>query len=163
MSLRFSVSKKHRKSQKIYLTERLVRAFITSRPDVYCNSSLYGLPAKGISKSLRLQNSAARLVMKCKLRDHIASSPQKLSVLSHRMTFKIIKVRSHYENSAVLIVLRENQLCKTSTRHQKIPKQSGTCSIFVCGPLQLIFICVHTSRFTHGHMAVANREATFCV
>ena len=93
MSLRFSVSQKHRKSQKIYLTERLVRAFITSRPDVYCNRSLYGLPAKGISKSLRLQNFAARLVMKCKLRDHIAPSLQKLSVLSHRMTFKIIKVR----------------------------------------------------------------------
>ena len=131
MLLRFSVSKKHRKSQKIYLTERLVRAFITSRPDVYCNSSLYGLPAKGISKSLRLQNFAARLVMKCKLRDHIAPSLQKLSVLSHRMTFKIIKVWSHYENSAVLIVLRENQLCKTSTRHQKNPKQSGIVAVYV--------------------------------
>ena len=130
MSLPFSVSKKQRNSQKISLTERLVRAFITFRPD-YCNSLLYGLRAKGISKSLRLQNSAASLVMKCKLRDHIAPSLQKLSVVSHRMTFKIIQVRSHYENSAVLTVLRENQLCKTSTRHQKNPKQSGIVAVYV--------------------------------
>ena len=32
----------------------------------------------------------------------------------------------------MLIVLRENQLCKTSTRHRKNSKQSGTVAIDSC-------------------------------
>ena len=39
-------------------TERLVHAFVSSKLG-YCNSVLYGLPAKELSKLQRLQNSSA--------------------------------------------------------------------------------------------------------
>ena len=38
-------------------------------------------------------------------------------------------------NSAKLIVLLENKLCKTSIRHQKNPKQSGAVVITAVAPL----------------------------
>ena len=61
-------------SIKPYLSERtgarLVAASITSRLD-YRNSVLAGLPAEQICRLQRVQNSAARLVLKKQNRDHI--------------------------------------------------------------------------------------------
>ena len=52
-------------------TEKLVHAFITSRLD-FCNSLLLGLPDSAISKLQRVHNSAARLVTRSKIYDHIS-------------------------------------------------------------------------------------------
>ena len=48
----------------------VLHAFVTSRID-YCNGLLYGLPDCEIAKLQRGQNAAARLLMSCKMYDHI--------------------------------------------------------------------------------------------
>ena len=49
---------------------RLVAAMVISRLD-YCNSVFTGLPADQIARLQRVQNSAARLVLKKRRRDHV--------------------------------------------------------------------------------------------
>ena len=41
------------------------------------------------------------------------------------MSIYLIRIKFYNTNTAMLIVLRETQLCKTSTRHRKNSKQSG--------------------------------------
>ena len=53
-----------------------------------------------------------------------------IKTLSAKMTSKHIKFCK--QNTAMLIVLRENELCKTSTRHRKNSKQSGIVAIDSC-------------------------------
>ena len=56
-------------------TERLV--FITSKLDC-CNSLLYGLPSTEVQRLQRIQNTAARLVVKAKRTDHTSPILQRL-------------------------------------------------------------------------------------
>ena len=72
-------------------TERLVHAFISSKLD-YCNSLLYGLPSTEVQKLQRIQNIAARLVVKAKRTDHTSPILRQLHWLpvSERISFKIL-------------------------------------------------------------------------
>ena len=51
-------------------TVTLVHAFIASKLD-HMNALLYGIPKLLISKLQKIQNNAARIVSRCKTRDHI--------------------------------------------------------------------------------------------
>ena len=72
-------------------TIRLVHAFVTSRLDS-CNSLLYGLPERELTKVQRVQNAAARLVLKIRRREHITSALYQLHWLpiKQRAVFKIL-------------------------------------------------------------------------
>ena len=77
-----------------YLTqqtcEQLVHAFVTSRID-YCNSLLYGLPAKQLDKIQRVQNTAARIIFRLPKFCHITPTLFSLHWLPvrYRIDFKI--------------------------------------------------------------------------
>ena len=87
-------------------TVRLVDAFVPFKFD-YCNSVLYGLPAKQLSKLQCLQNSAARLVTKAKRRDHITPVLRQLHCLpiNQRIVFKVLLITFKITNGYALSYL----------------------------------------------------------
>ena len=72
-------------------TRTLVHAVVIGRLD-YCNSLLYGLPMKSISKPQRVQNAAARLITNTPRYGHITPVLRSLRWLPvyERVTFKIL-------------------------------------------------------------------------
>ena len=74
-------------------TETFVNTFITSRLD-YCNSLICSLPNKLLQKLQRVQNSAAKLIMLKKKRDHVTPLLKELHWLpiKYRSEFKILVI-----------------------------------------------------------------------
>ena len=72
-------------------TESLIRAFISSRLD-YCNSLFYNIPAYQLEKLQRIQNAAARLILKESKFCHITPLLKTLYWLAvkYRIHFKIL-------------------------------------------------------------------------
>ena len=69
----------------------LIHAFVTSRID-YCNSLLAGVSKLALSKLQRVQNMAARMVMRIKKCEHITPILKELHWLpvEHRIQFKVL-------------------------------------------------------------------------
>ena len=70
--------------------QKLITSFVLSRMD-YCNSLLVNLPNDTITKLQRIQNHAARLVLKKTKRDHVTPLFRKLHwlPLQARIDYKI--------------------------------------------------------------------------
>ena len=99
-------------------TLRLVHAFVTSRLDS-CNSLLYGLPDKELSKVQRVQNTAARLVSCLPRSHHVTPVLMKLHWLP-------VKMRTIYK---ILLLTFKAQIGKSPVYlselvHQYAPTRS---------------------------------------
>ena len=81
-------------------TATFVHVTVISRLD-YCNSTLSGVPANQLAPLQRVQNSAARLVLKKRKRDHITPLLKQLHwLLYFRNQYKIgIIAFRHFDNS----------------------------------------------------------------
>jgi hypothetical protein len=80
---------------------KLVSATVISRLD-YCNSTLIGLPGEQIARLQRVQNSAARLVLRKRKRDHVTPLLRELHWLpvKARCQYKIaVLAYRHFDGS----------------------------------------------------------------
>ena len=80
-----------RKYLTLDATKTIVQALVCSRLD-YCNSLYYGLPNTQIQRLQRIQNAAARIILKRKKFDHITPVLIELHwlPLKFRITFKLL-------------------------------------------------------------------------
>ena len=101
-------------------TQTLVHALIIGRID-YCNSILYGLPAKQIAKLQRLQNSAARPIFKIPRFYHISPILCTLHWLpvEFRIHFKIIIITFKAIHGQAPVYLQELIMLQTPTLTKK--------------------------------------------
>ena len=114
-------------------TARLVCAFIISRLD-YCNSVLSGLSSEQLSRLQRVQNCAARLVLRKGKRDHITPLLSQLHWLpvKYRIQYKLAVLAYHFFDetlppylSSVLSAYQPSRCLRSSyEKLLKVPKFS---------------------------------------
>ena len=97
-----------RKFLSVEATTKLVTALILSRLD-YCNALLSGLPSSSIRSLQRIQNSAARLILKKKKSDHITPLLHSLHWLpvSQRIQYKLLMLCYKSINSLAPLYLSD--------------------------------------------------------
>ena len=106
-----------------------MHAFISSRLD--CNSLLYGLPNSHLLSLQRIQNSAARLVTRCKRQEHITPILRKLYWLpvQKRIHFKILPMTYKAYNG-----LAPKYICELISHYPNIHLRSADKLLLKPGP-----------------------------
>ena len=122
-----------------FLTDSAARscalALIMSRLD-YCNSTLWGLPAIQLNRLQKLQNSAARIVSKTKMSEHISPVLRDLHWLPvvKRIDHKVLSLTFASLNESATAYLQElapsytppRSLRSASQSRLRLPSTEGT-------------------------------------
>ena len=107
------------------MTERLVHSLVMCHID-NCNSLLYNLPATQLNRIQRIQNSAARLVMKARSNESISKLLKKLHWLPvhARIDFKILLLTFLCVREVAPVYLTELITAYTPTRTLRSSQKS---------------------------------------
>jgi hypothetical protein len=115
-------------------TAKLIHAFVTSKLDS-CNSLLFGLPERELAKIQRVQNTAARLVLRVSRREHITPALESLHWLPIQqravykillITFKALKGMAPVFISDLLALYKPTRVLRSSSAYQLSVIKSST-------------------------------------
>ena len=106
-----------RRFLSVQSTATLVHASITSRLD-YCNSTLSGISSEQVARLQRVQNSAARLVLKKRKREHITPLFKQLHWLpiSFRIEYKLAVFAFRYFDNSLPLYISQSLSTYQSSR-----------------------------------------------
>ena len=130
-------------------TQKLVVAFVMSRLD-YCNFLLYGCPQYLINRLQKVQNNAARLILKVLTTYHITPHLQTLHWLpvNARIQYKICCLSFSAINSSCPQYLAD--LLKIYAPSHQLRSSADTCTLYIPS--------VHTK--TYGQRAFSHSAPT---